>query len=229
MKLYSDPRLLSLGVIHGTTDRDLGNMRLAESTHALFERLGIDEKNILRFKQVHSDNLICVVSLEDVKKIQSAPLAEADGWVIKGKGFGAAILTADCVPLVLWDEKAEVLGLSHCGWRGVVAGLPAKTVLEMKKQGAQGKISAWVGPHIQSCCFEVQTDVAEQFDSCVIKKEGKLYVDLNKAITRQLLSAGIEEKDMQFPHLCTCGDKLKFFSYRRDHTKDALLTFVYRP
>ena len=229
MKLYSDPRLLSLGVIHGTTDRDLGNMRLAENTQALFDRLSIDEKNILRFKQVHSDTLISVNSLQDVQKIQSAPLLEADGWVIKGQGFGAAILTADCVPLVLWDEKAEVVGLSHCGWRGVVANLPAKTVQEMKKSGAQGKISAWAGPHIQSCCFEVQADVAEQFPDSLIKKEGKLFVDLSKAITRQLLAVGLEGKDIQLPHLCTCGDKLKFFSYRRDHTKDALLTFVYRP
>lgn len=229
MKLYSDPRLLSLGVVHGTTDRALGNMRLAESTQALFERLDIPEKNILRFKQVHSDTLVCACSLEDVKKIQSSPLTEADGWVLKGQGFGAAILTADCVPLVLWDEKAEVVGLSHCGWRGVVADLPAKTVQEMKRKGAQGKISAWAGPHIQSCCFEVQEDVANQFPESVIKKEGKLFVDLSKAITRQLLAVGLELRDIQLPHLCTCGDKLKFFSYRRDHTKDALLTFVYRP
>lgn len=229
MKLYSDPRLLSLGVVHGTTDRALGNMRLAENTRALFERLDIPEEKILRFKQVHSDTLVCACSLDEVQKVSSSPLCQADGWVLKGQGFGAAILTADCVPLVLWDEKAEVVGLSHCGWRGVAANLPAKTVQEMKRQGAQGKISAWAGPHIQSCCFEVQEDVAHQFPESVIKKEGKLFVDLSKAITRQLLTVGLEPKDIQLPHLCTCGDKLKFFSYRRDHTKDALLTFVYRP
>lgn len=229
MKLYSDPRLLSLGVVHGTTDRALGNMRLSESTRALFERLDICEENILRFKQIHSDVLISVSSKEEMEQIQSSPLAEADGWVLKGSGFGAAILTADCVPLILWDEKAEVLGLSHCGWRGVAAGLPSKTVQKMKEMGAQGKISAWAGPHIQSCCFEVQEDVANQFPESVIHKEGKLFVDLSKAITRQLLAVGLNPKDIQLPHLCTCGDKLKFFSYRRDHTKDALLTFVYRP
>ena len=71
MKLYSDPRLLSLGVIHGTTDRALGNMRLAESTEALFSALDIPEQNILRFKQVHSDVLVSVSSLQEVRQIQS--------------------------------------------------------------------------------------------------------------------------------------------------------------
>ena len=229
MKLYSDPRLLSLGVVHGTTDRALGNMRLAENTQALFDKLSIPENNILRFKQIHSDTLVCADSLPQARQIQVGTLPEADGWVLKGSGFGAAILTADCVPLILWDQKAQIVGLSHCGWRGVAAQLPLKTLQKMQEMGAQGPFYAWAGPHIQSCCFEVQQDVADQFPGCVIVKEEKMYVDLSKAIKKQLLSAGLEEKNIQLPHLCTCGDKVKFFSYRRDHTKDALLTFVYRP
>ncbi|WP_458402070.1 polyphenol oxidase family protein [Candidatus Avelusimicrobium sp.] len=229
MKLYSDPRLLSLGVVHGTTDRAMGNMRLAENTQALFDKLFIPEKNILRFKQVHSDTLVCAGSLQQARQIQANALAEADGWVLKGSGFGAAILTADCVPLILWDVHAQVVGLSHCGWRGVAAQLPLKTLQKMQEMGAKGPFSAWAGPHIQSCCFEVQQDVAEQFPGCVIVKEDKKFVDLSKAIKQQLLTAGLEERNIQLPHLCTCGDKVKFFSYRRDHTKDALLTFIYRP
>ena len=61
------------------------------------------------------------------------------------------------------------------------------------------------------------------------QKQDKKFVDLSKAIKQQLLTAGLEERNIQLPHLCTCGDKVKFFSYRLDHTKDALLTFIYRP
>ena len=71
MKLYSDPRLLSLGVVHGTTDRALGNMRLAENTQALFDKLSIPENNILRFKQIHSDTLVCADSLPQARQIQA--------------------------------------------------------------------------------------------------------------------------------------------------------------
>lgn len=229
MKLYSDPRLLSLGVVHGTADRTGGNMRQAPNTRALFDGLNIPEERILRFKQIHSDLLITINNAEQAKQVQNGPLPEADGWVLCGGGFGAAILTADCVPLVLWDEKAQVLGLSHCGWRGVAAGLPAKTVRQMREAGARGTISAWAGPHIQSCCFEVQEDVAKQFPGCVLEKKGKLFVDLNAAIVRQLTEQNVHPEDIKLPYYCTCGDRANFFSYRRDHTRDCLLTFVYRP
>lgn len=229
MKIYSDPRLLSLGVVHGTADRRAGNMRLKACTRALFEALNIPEENILRFKQTHSDRIIRVSSMQEARALQNAPLQEADGWALKGRGFGAAILTADCVPLILWDEKACVLGLSHCGWRGVAEGLPGKTARQMRALGALGQISAWAGPHIQSCCFEVKEDVAARFPGCVREKNGKLYVDLNQEITRQLTAAGLKEENIKLPYYCTCGDKENFFSFRRDHTKDALLTFVYKP
>ena len=230
MPLYSDPRLLALGVIHGTTDRAAGNMRLAENTHRLFKALEINETDILRFKQIHSDRLICVSSLEEAQRIQTqCTLQEADGWILRGEGFGAAILTADCVPLLVWDEKASVVALAHCGWRGIAAQLPAKIVQLLQKNGAQGDLSAWAGPHIQSCCFEVQQDVAEKFPSCLLHKNGKLYVDLNKEITLQLTGAGVKTENIRLPYHCTCGDKARFFSYRREHTKDAMLTFVYKP
>lgn len=229
MKIISDPRLLSLGVVHGTPQRSAGNMRLAQNTAALFEQLGIPENKILRFKQIHSDKLVCVRSAEEMQQIQNGPLPQADGWVLSAPGMGAAILTADCVPLIIWDEKAEVIGLSHCGWRGVAAKLPQKTAQAVLQCGGKGRLCAWAGPHIQSCCFEVQQDVADQFPGCVLHKNGKMYVDLNQEITRQLTAAGLDEKDIKLPYYCTCGDKANFFSYRRDHTKDALLTFVYRP
>ena len=230
MPLYSDPRLLAAGIVHGTTDRTAGNMRLAENTKALFDRLDIAEEKILRFHQIHSDRIITVSSLQQADALQHGPLEQADGWILSNcPGWGAAILTADCVPLILWDARAHVVGLAHSGWRGVAAGLPGKMVRAMRQAGATGPISAWVGPHIQSCCFEVQSDVASQFPGCVEHRQGKLFVNLNKAIVAQLSAQGVAPDDVQQPYYCTCGDKERFFSFRRDHTKDALLTFVYKP
>lgn len=228
MALYSDPRLLALGVVHGTTDRAAGNMRLSENTQYLFNALNIDPCAIARFKQVHSDRIIYLTSTEQARQTHSL-LTEADAWILSGTGLGAAILTADCVPLILWDETAQVIGLAHCGWRAVAAGLPGKMVRSMRRAGAQGTLSAWAGPHIQACCFEVQADVAAQFPDCLIEKNGKLFVDLNRAISIQLTAENIPAAAVRFPYYCTCGDKQRFFSYRRDHTKDALLTFVYKP
>lgn len=231
MTLYTDPRLTALGVLHGTSDKKLGNMRTAAATAALFSQLHIPEEKILRFKQTHSDRLITIASATQAQAaLPASPLQEADGWVLVGPGgFGAAILTADCVPLLLWDSTAQVIGLSHCGWRGVASQLPLKTLQQMQRCGAKGPISAWIGPHIQACCFEVQADVATQFPGCVQERGSHLFVDLNQAILAQLSQAGLDEKQIVCSPHCTCCEPEHFFSFRREHTKDALLTFVYKP
>lgn len=230
LQIYSDPRLLRLGVVHGTASRKWGNMRTPENVQNLMSALHIPPDKLLRFHQTHSDVILHALTPEQTEQIRLAPTQDADGWIIRGRGVGAAILTADCVPLFIWDEEGELLGLAHCGWRGVAKGLPAKLAAELKQAGAKGRLNAWIGPHIQSCCFEVQQDVAQQFPpACVLHKNGKTYVDLNAEILRQLAEQGLAEQDVKAPYHCTCGNRLEFFSYRRDHAKDALLSFVYRP
>ena len=229
MTLYTDPRLSALGIIHGTTSRNLGNMRQSENVQSLWASRHIPESRVLRFKQIHSATLLTVTNDITAQNIAVAPLQEADGWVLTTAGWGAAIITADCVPLFIWDETARVIGLSHCGWRGVAAQLPAKTALQLRQAGAQGKLAAWVGPHIQGCCFEVQEDVAVQFPQACIEKQGRTWVDLNQAILQQLTEAGLAQNDIVFSPHCTCCEREDFFSFRRDHTRDAMLSFVYRP
>ena len=231
MKIYSDSRLLSLGVINGTVSRQAGNMRERENQDALFNALSIPTDKILRLHQIHSDKLVSV--LDDASaQTQAAqtPLTQADGWILIPRGWGAAVLTADCVPLFLWDENAHLTAIVHAGWRGVAQLLHQKTAQELKALGARGKISAYLGPHIQKCCFEVQQDAACQFDpQCVIHQNGKMFVDLTREIIRQLALEGVAPQDVYAPDWCTCGNKEQFFSYRRDHQKDVMLSFIYKP
>lgn len=230
MKIFADRRLLALGVVCGTVSRHAGNMKDPARQSALYARLGIAAEKILHLSQVHGERILSVLTPQDAQTLQQSPVQQADGWVLRPHGWGAAVLTADCIPLFLWDETASVLGLSHCGWRGVVQGLPGKTVRAMKEAGARGRISAYAGPHIQACCFEVQEDTARLFPpSCVLHKKGKLFVDLNTEVLRQLQAEGVREADAHFPYYCTCGDKENFFSWRRDHEKVNLLSFIYKP
>lgn len=230
MNIYADNRMLSLGLVGGTVSRHAGNMRDLANQTALYGKLNIPEKQILHFRQTHSDRIIRITSDADALAFQNRPEQEADAWIFSCGGWGAAILTADCVPLFLWDETASVFALAHCGWRGVVNQLPYKTASALKEIGAQGTIYGWLGPHIQSCCFEVQQDTASQFsEQSVIHKNGKTFVDLNAEIVLQLQLAGLTAADIKTPYYCTCGDKENFFSWRRDHIKDSLLSFIYKP
>ena len=229
MTLYFSKKLQALGVINATTGRRQGNMRLPENAHHLFSTYNLPQEKILRFKQIHSDQIIPILSESQAQRVTTEPLIEADAWVLSTVGFAAAILTADCAPLIVWDKQAKVLGLAHCGWRGVAAGLPAKIISKMKAAAAKEPLSAWIGPHIQSCCFEVQSDVAAQFAPYIETRNGKLFVDLNQAILQQLTEQGLSIDEIEFCPHCTCCEPENFFSFRRDHTKDALLSFVYKP
>lgn len=228
--IYTDPRLLSAGLIGGTVSRQVGNMRETAAQTPVYTQLGIPPEKILHFHQVHSDILLHVCTEADAYRIQTSATADADGWLSTVPGWGCAILTADCVPLFLWEETGTAFALAHCGWRGVVKQLPFKAAQSLRNAGVNGRICGWVGPHIQVCCFEVQEDVAAQFSpGSLHRKNGKIFVNLNLEILRQLQEAGLHPTDIKTPYYCTCGDEKNFFSWRRDHTKDSLLSFIYKP
>ena len=228
--IYTDPRLLAAGLVGGTVSRHEGNMRPTEAQTPFYQKLDIPPQRILHFHQVHSTRIISITSTQEAQQFQQMPLQEADGWLFTTSGWGAAILTADCVPLFVWDATGRVFALSHCGWRGVVEQLPFLTAKAVLQAGAQGPLQAWLGPHIQSCCFEVQEDVAQLFSPAnVLHKENRLFVDLTAEIRQQLQAAGLAKAAIQAPYYCTCGDKQNFFSWRRDHIKENLLSFIYKP
>lgn len=230
MNIYSDERLINLGIISGTVGRDFGSARDKEIAHKIFESLGIPPAKILGLKQIHSDKIISINTEEDLKNYKAQDVHEADGWLLSLNQTGVMILTADCVPLYLWSADGKYVSLTHCGWRGVVQELPKKAA-ELIKTKTKEKLQAYIGPHIRECCFEVKEDVASKFPKeAVIRRENKIFVDLDKAIILQLAAAGVDIKEIKTGCHCQCTscNKKDFFSYRRDGTKDALLSFVYK-
>ena len=230
MNIYSDERLINLGIISGTVGRDFGSARDTKTAHKIFESLGIPPAKILGLKQIHSDKIISINSEEDLKNYKAQDVHEADGWLLSLPQTGVMILTADCVPLYLWSADGKYVSLTHCGWRGVVKELPKKAA-ELIKTKTTEKLQAYIGPHIRECCFEVKEDVASQFPKeAAIRRENKIFVDLDKAIILQLTAAGVDIKEIKTGCHCQCTscNKQDFFSYRRDGTKDALLSFIYK-
>ncbi len=232
MKIYTNKRMLAAGLVGGTLSRHSGNMRDAVNQAPIFKELGIDPKRVLHFHQVHGNTIVPISSGEQAQTIADQPLQNADAWVFSPlpAQWGAAIITADCVPVFLWDSTGQYAALAHCGWRGVVKQLAKKCVQTLLQQNPSLQLNAWLGPHIQACCFEVQEDVANQFaPDCISTKNGKMFVNLNTELIRQLTAAGVPAVHIHTPYYCTCGDKENFFSWRRDHEKNLLLSFIYKP
>ena len=232
MKIYTDKRLLAAGLVGGTLSRQSGNMRLLSNQELAYQELEIPPQKILHLHQVHKDTILSVSCTQEAQKLANCAPQDADAWAFSPlpTGWGAAIVTADCVPLFLWDSTGQYVSLAHCGWRGVVQGLPRKAAQKLLTHNPHCQLNAWLGPHIQSCCFEVQADVSKHFSpDCILTKNGKTFIDLNVEIKRQLTQAGLQKHNIYAPYYCTCGDNINFFSWRRDHEKNLLLSFIYKP
>ncbi len=232
MKIYTDQRLLRAGLVGGTLSRHGGNMRDLCLQAAALNKLGIDPTHILHFHQTHSDTIVPIRSVQAAHRQLSCPTLDADAWLFSPllSGWGAAIVTADCVPLFVWDDTGSYATLAHCGWRGVVKGLAQKVVRSLLTEHPHLHLNAWLGPHIQSCCFEVKEDVASQFSPVsIIHRKDKIFVDLTTQIKQQLTEVGVPASRINAAPHCTCCDQTNFFSWRRDHEKNVLLSFLYKP
>lgn len=166
-------------------------------------------------KQVHGDKIQTVT-----KTLPSWPhlLADADSLTADQSGITLAILTADCVPVILVDLKHKRVAAIHAGWRGTLAGITTKALQEMCKQGSRLEdIYAYIGPAIGSCCYQVDKERWQLFQSkftFIRSTDRKL--DL-PAINAQLL----REQGLFGNHICildactSCQPEL-FYSYRRE-------------
>src|SRR6266498_2287028 len=148
------------------------------------------------------------------------PLAEADAIVTDQPGVLLAVFMADCVPLLLADPAARVVGAVHAGWRGLVAGAVEAGVEAFAGLGADlGASVALVGPAIGPCCYEVGPEVAEAVGerypaASATTTEGSLAIDTTAATVQALERAGMGA--VRAAHECTAHQPERFFSYRRD-------------
>jgi polyphenol oxidase len=122
----------------------------------------------------------------DVVEVETSGCAgEADAMLTRVPGLALAVLTADCLGVVVSGRGG--LGVAHAGWRGIVSGVLGNLVARMARVGIEPTI-AHVGPAIGPCCFEVGDDVASRFevDDRATTTWGTRSVDLIGAARRQL-------------------------------------------
>lgn len=98
--------------------------------------------------------------------------ADGDYMITNQTGAGLGILTADCVPLILYDSKNQAIATIHAGWRGAVAGIVPKAVEHMQSvyQTDARDVRVFVGPSAKVCCYQVQEDFFVIFHQNLQKK-----------------------------------------------------------
>jgi purine-nucleoside/S-methyl-5'-thioadenosine phosphorylase / adenosine deaminase len=138
------------------------------------------------------------------------PAVEEDGQATALADAPALVFVADCLPVLLAAPGA--VAALHCGWRGLAGGIVAEGVAALRELGADGPITAAVGPGARGCCYEVGEEIHAQFGE---GRVGERNLDLPAIARSRLAEAGVAA--VHDTGLCTmcAGDEL-FFSHRRD-------------
>jgi polyphenol oxidase len=140
------------------------------------------------------------------------PAAEEDGQATVLPDVAALVFTADCLPVMLVADGA--VAALHGGWRGLSEGIVAEGVQALRELGADGPITAALGPAARGCCYEVGEEVHEHFDA-YDARVGDRNLDLALVARAQLEHAGVDT--VHDVGLCTmCAGEDLFFSHRRD-------------
>jgi hypothetical protein len=157
--------------------------------------------------------------------------AQADAAFTRQPGRVCAILTADCLPILLAADSGDLVAVAHAGWRGLAGGVIQATVAALGV--APGKLMAWLGPAIGPRHFEVGAEVREallQGESgaealFAPNARGRFMADLGALARRRLQALGVTRIYGGGP--CTYADEARYFSHRRDGTTGRHATLIW--
>lgn len=203
----------------------------AASALELLAKSGMPGNGVAFARQVHS--------VEVAVATGAGPVGEADILMTERAELPLAIFTADCLPIVVYDQRDRRLAVVHAGWRGTVQAAARAAVDAIAKAGGRpGECLAAIGPSIGPCCYEVDRPVIDRLAAAfpdawrtwvTITGPGKWMLDLWKANEDQLKEAGLSDARIDNPRLCTgCRTDL-FYSYRRGRGQGRLVAVAAIP
>jgi len=183
--------------------------------------------------QVHGATVHRVLASGDPRRTQS--VIQADAAVTDVPGVILAVLTADCLPVLLTDDRGQVVAVAHAGWRGVLAGVLENAVAAVRALAVPGvRIHAWLGPSIGSAAFEVGEEVRTLFRDARADStsaftpaavSGKWFADLPMLARQRLETVGVH--DVHGAPRCTVDNADDFYSWRRDGPCGRMATLVW--
>ena len=178
------------------------------------KKMMINKNKLILMNQTHSNKVV------EIKKDNYKKKINADAMITRIKGLTLGVLTADCVPIIIYDFKNEVVGCVHAGWKGAITGVIKNTINLIKKISSQNKIFASIGPCIGKNSYEVDLIFYRKFLSKSKKNIKYFYKkNNNKKLfnLREFVADKLKEHGVKIDHVNhdTFKAKNNFFSYRR--------------
>jgi YfiH family protein len=173
--------------------------------------------NLASLKQLHSTECVPAGG-------RAGELGPGDALLENFPGSVVAVKTADCIPILLADERRRAVAAVHAGWRGTVGRIARQAVEAMRARFGSdpADLHAAIGPGIGKCCYEVGAEVATRFG-----EQDRGHIDLAAANRLQLGAVGVPVERIYLANLCTMCHPEEFHSYRRDREASGrLYSFV---
>lgn len=194
---------------------------VTENRHRIKTMLALPAEPVW-LEQTHSNIVI--------NAAKTTTLQQADASYSDAAGVVCAVMTADCLPLLMCSTDGKKIAAIHAGWRGLLAGIITNTV----KALATTEVLVWLGPAISATCFEVGAEVREAFvskssafDSAFTQtKPDKYLADIYQLARIELAEQGIHA--VYGGDFCTVTEQERFYSYRRDTQTGRLATLIWR-
>jgi polyphenol oxidase len=204
--------------------------------------LELEAPRLVRVRQVHGASVVVVREGES----ERGGTDEADIIVTDAPGLGLAVRAADCVPLLIADERTTAVAAAHAGWRGMAAGVPSAAVTALAREfgSRPSDLVAAIGPSIGACCYEVGVEVRDRFEAvgfgrariagwfCAEPRPSSRnpsmpglsrplrashwFFDGWSAAREQLVDAGVPAARIFVAELCTASHPDTLCSYRRE-------------
>lgn len=183
-------------------------------------------ENVTSLHQIHSDIVVAAV------KPGGDRIAEGDALISRECGLMVGIRTADCVPVLIADERTQAVACIHAGWRGTSQNIVNKAVRALITHwGVRAEdLHAAIGPAIGPCCYRVGSEVARQFGTWrpeLAQVAEPTHIDLAGINETQLKNAGVT--NIWQAGECTVCNHTRYFSFRREKEQAGrMLSFIGR-
>ena len=178
------------------------------------QTMAVERAKLILMHQTHSNKVV------EITKKNYKRIIVADAMITQMRNLAIGVVTADCVPIIFCDNRSQVAGCIHAGWKGAFSGIVESTIQKVRKLNLKNKIYASVGPCIGNKSYEVDNKFYKKFVSKSWKnkiyfkeknKTKKLF-NLRKFVTDKLLKLGVKVDHINKD---TFSEKSNFFSYRR--------------
>ncbi|MCX7926790.1 MAG: peptidoglycan editing factor PgeF [Candidatus Omnitrophica bacterium] len=194
--------------------------QVIQARRQFLQRCGIELEELVCANQIHGCQIVRIDTPDKGKGAfdKATAIDSTDALITNQRRIAIGVLTADCLPITLYDPDTKSIGIIHAGWRSTLQRITSLTIERMQQEFKSNpkNLRVFLGPALRCCCYQVKEEFLEIFPEQTSIKNGKLWFDLVAANVSQLVSLGVENEHIVDCRLCTSCRKDLFFSYRKE-------------